>query len=166
MKNVLFVCIGNSCRSQMAEGFARKYGSDVMEVMSAGLAPASIVQPLTIEVMAEKNVDIRDHFTKTIQEFDLDRFDLIVNMSGQSVMPGVRGRIVSWDVADPIMQPRDTYLAVREKIESLVMQLVLSMRGGLLPGVTPKPAKVQPQVVKTSESSGRFGFGRVRRARD
>ena len=62
MKRVLFLCIGNSCRSQMAEGFARKYGADVMEVGSAGLAPAAIVQPETHQVMNQKNINIDDQF--------------------------------------------------------------------------------------------------------
>ena len=58
MKRVLFLCIGNSCRSQMAEGFANRYGQDVMKVASAGFAPASIVQPLTRKVMEDKNINI------------------------------------------------------------------------------------------------------------
>jgi len=53
-RKVLFLCIGNSCRSQMAEGFARTYGSDVIEALSAGLAPAISVSPATIETMKEK----------------------------------------------------------------------------------------------------------------
>ena len=57
-KRVLFLCIGNSCRSPMAEGFAKCYGSDVMQAESAGLAPAGIVQPLTKKVMEEKNINI------------------------------------------------------------------------------------------------------------
>ena len=63
-KRVLFVCVGNACRSQMAEGFARTYGSDVMIPASAGLAPASGVASATIRAMDEKNIDLRDHFFK------------------------------------------------------------------------------------------------------
>src|SRR5579871_2557108 len=61
-KRVLFVCIGNSCRSQMAEGFARAYGSDIMDSQSAGLSPATVIAPLTRQVLGEKNVKIDDHF--------------------------------------------------------------------------------------------------------
>src|SRR5271165_2238746 len=61
---VLFVCIGNSCRSQMAEGFARAYGADVMAVQSAGLSPAVMVSPLTKTVLAERNIHIDDQFPK------------------------------------------------------------------------------------------------------
>ena len=80
---VLFVCIGNSCRSQMAEGFARKYGADVMEPHSAGLYPAVDVSPLTKKVMLEKNVDLSAHFPKGLEALAGARFDLVINMSGQ-----------------------------------------------------------------------------------
>src|ERR1700676_3620098 len=63
-KRVLFVCIGNSCRSQMAEGFARAYGSDVMLARSAGLSPALMIAPLTKQVLTEKNINIEDQFPK------------------------------------------------------------------------------------------------------
>ena len=62
---MLFVCIGNACRSQMAEGFARAYGGDVMEAASAGLSPAVAVPPDTIRAMDEKNIDIRGQFPKS-----------------------------------------------------------------------------------------------------
>src|SRR5215475_5872555 len=55
-KRVLFICIGNSCRSQMAEAFAQAYGSDVMEVHSAGVSPAAMIAPLTKSILAEKNL--------------------------------------------------------------------------------------------------------------
>src|SRR5207247_11062919 len=65
-KRVLFVCIGNSCRSQMAEGFARAYGSDGMVARSAGLSPATVIAPLTRQVLAETNIRIEDNFPKGI----------------------------------------------------------------------------------------------------
>ena len=65
---VLYVCIGNSCRSQMAEGFAHKYGHDVMIAASAGLAPAIDVAQNTIRTMDEKDINVRDHFPKTIKQ--------------------------------------------------------------------------------------------------
>ena len=81
-KRVLFVCIGNSCRSQMAEGFARTYGDDVLIAASAGLAPAFSVAPDTQRAMLEKNIDLRDHFPKSIRHLGRSQFDLVVNMSG------------------------------------------------------------------------------------
>ena len=63
-KRVLFVCLGNSCRSQMAEAFAHAYGSDVIIPASAGFTPASRLAPDTIRAMAAKNLDLENHFQK------------------------------------------------------------------------------------------------------
>src|SRR5438132_13276856 len=100
-KRVLFVCIGNSCRSQMAEGFARAYGSDVMEPHSAGLSPAAIVSPLTEKVMLEKNVDVSQHYPKGLEGVPPGPFDLVINIPGQK-MPVPQGVTVEeWKVRDP-----------------------------------------------------------------
>jgi arsenate reductase len=61
---VLFVCLGNSCRSQMAEGFARAYGQGAWQAESAGLLPATVISPLTREVMEEKKISLEEHFPK------------------------------------------------------------------------------------------------------
>src|SRR5438128_2170087 len=90
-KRVLFVCIGNSCRSQMAEGFARAYGSDIIDAQSAGLAPATTISPLTKQVLGEKNVRIDDHFPKGVDVVSRNPFDIVVNMSGTKLsIPGTR----------------------------------------------------------------------------
>ena len=83
---VLFVCIGNSCRSQMAEGFARTQYDDLMEADSAGLYPAAIVQPETIDVMARKGVSLEGQAPKNISEIDGSSIDLVVNMSGLPIL--------------------------------------------------------------------------------
>jgi arsenate reductase len=128
-KRVLFVCIGNSCRSQMAEGFARAYGSDVMVVSSAGLSPAAIVAPLTRQVLSEMNIRIDDHFPKGLDMLSRETFDIVVNMSGLP-MPITAPRIVEWSVPDPIGQKEATYRAVASQIEGLVMRLILELRAG------------------------------------
>src|SRR6266852_485932 len=84
-KRVLFVCIGNSCRSQMADGFARAYDSDVMVVRSAGLSPAAIIAPLTRQVLSERNIRIDDHFPKGLDLVSRETFDVLVNLSGLPV---------------------------------------------------------------------------------
>jgi arsenate reductase (thioredoxin) len=131
-KRVLFVCIGNSCRSQMAEGFARAYGGDILVAASAGLSPALIVQPLTRQVLAERNVRIDDQFPKGMEILTRERFDVIVNMSGQKLpqVPGVSIR--DWSVHDPIGQKEPVYQAVAEQIEGLVMRLILELRSSTL----------------------------------
>ena len=126
---VLFLCIGNSCRSQMAEGFARCYGQDVMIAASAGLWPALIVQPDTIQTMDEKNIDIRAQFTKSLAHISRNTtFDLIVNMSGHELPEDITTPSRDWDVNDPIGEDEETYAAVRDKIETLVMGLILELR--------------------------------------
>jgi len=125
---ILFVCIGNSCRSQMAEAFARQYGSDVLIPASAGLAPAFIVAPDTVEAMLEKNLDLRDHFPKGIRQLGRSQFDLIVNMSGKSLPPDVTTPVIEWDVADPIGLSYKEHREVRDYIERLVMNLILELR--------------------------------------
>ena len=79
-KRVLFVCIGNACRSQMAEAFARTLGSDILIPASVGLAPAPAVALDTIRVMEERNIDLRDHFPKSLRHLGRADFDLVVNM--------------------------------------------------------------------------------------
>jgi arsenate reductase (thioredoxin) len=124
---VLFVCIGNSCRSQMAEGFARRYGEDVMIAASAGLAPALGVALDTIRTMDEKNIDVRDQFPKSIQQLGRAQFDLIINMSGFG-LPDDAASPRNWDVQDPIGEDYETYCKVRDQIEGLVMSLILELR--------------------------------------
>lgn len=128
MKRVLFLCIGNSCRSQMAEGFARKYGADVMQVGSAGLSPAAIVQPQTHEVMNQKNINIEDQFPKDLSSVNVRSFELIINMSGVKLPGKIPIEVRDWKVDDPIGRSEEVYIAVRDQIEAMVMQLVLELR--------------------------------------
>ena len=126
-KRVLFVCIGNSCRSQMAEAFARAYGSDIMLARSAGLSPSMIIQPLTRQVLAERNLTVDDQFPKDMEIARDEPFDLVVNMSGFPVaVPGAR--VVAWSVPDPIGHPEAVYRTVASQIEGLVMKLILELR--------------------------------------
>jgi arsenate reductase len=134
-KRVLFLCIGNSCRSQMAEAFARAYGADVMTVESAGLSPATIIAPLTKQVLAERNVNIDGHFPKGLEIAARAPFDLVVNMSGHPVPMNLpNARIVTWPVRDPIGESEAVYRGVVQQIEGLVMGLILSLRNGRMPG--------------------------------
>lgn len=148
MKTVLFVCIGNSCRSQMAEGFARRYGADVMKVLSAGLSPASIVQPLTKRVMQEKNITMDEQFPKHLSQIDMTQVDLIVNMSGNSLPAQISVEVRDWSIEDPIGKDESVYVKVRDQIEQQVMRLVLEFR---------KTSKTTKQTVPSTPSRVRFG---------
>jgi arsenate reductase (thioredoxin) len=112
----------------MAEGFARRYGSDVMEPASAGLSPAAIVQPLTKRVMQAKNINIDDQYPKELSSIDLFSFDLIINMSGAKLPVSIPVEVRDWPVEDPIARSEEVYCAVRDQIERLVMSLILELR--------------------------------------
>lgn len=115
----------------MAEGFARRYGSDVLECMSAGLAPAPIVQSMTKKVMEAKNIRLDDHFTKNFDEIALPEFDLVINMSGRGLPSNLPIDVRNWKVEDPIGQSEQVYIAVRDQIEHAVMHLILEFRRDL-----------------------------------
>jgi arsenate reductase len=128
-KRVLFVCLGNACRSQMAEGFARTYGSDAMVPASAGLAPAKGIAPDTVRAMLEKNIDLRDHFPKSMRHLGkAAEFDVIVNMSGFYLPGTFKARIVDWEVPDPVSMEYEDHCKVRDLIERSVMNLILELR--------------------------------------
>ena len=127
-KRVLFVCIGNACRSQMAEAFAMTYGSDVLVAASAGLAPAAAVHPVTARAMEEKNIDLKDHFPKALRHLGRAEFDLIVNMSGSFLPNGPVGDVIDWDVDDPVLLDSEEHSQIRDEIERRVMSLILELR--------------------------------------
>lgn len=129
-KRILFVCVGNACRSQMAEAFARAYGSDVLIVYSAGLAPAAGLPPLTRQTLSEKNIPSEGQFPKGLAFFAGEFFDVVVNLSGEPLPAAFRkARLIEWTVRDPIGESDDVYRAVAAQIEGLVMRLILELRG-------------------------------------
>lgn len=118
----------------MAEGFAKCYGSDVMQAQSAGLSPAAIIQPLTKKVMEEKNININSLYPKDLTAVDLRTVDLIINMSGRKLPVNAKAEVQDWNVDDPIGKDESVYVAVRDKIEMMVMRLVLELRKEASPG--------------------------------
>ena len=128
LKRVLFVCIGNSCRSQMAEAFARAYGSDVLIAASAGLAPATGIARDTLRAMEEKGLDLRDQFPKAMRHLGRSQFDLIVNMSGFELPGPPTAPVREWEIADPVLLKYEEHCAVRDQIERMVMKLIVELR--------------------------------------
>ncbi len=128
-KQVLFVCIGNSCRSQMAEAFARAYGRDVVAPASAGVYPANIIAPDTQRAMAERNVKLTGQFPKSIEQVDRSAFDLIIDMSDGAMDPEPGPPVRVWNVPDPIVMEYDDHRQVRNQIEQLVLDLLQELRG-------------------------------------
>lgn len=125
---VLFVCVGNAIRSQMAEGFARRYGSDVIFARSAGVAPAMSIMPQTRIVMAQKGIDLGDAFPKGLHVMDEEPFDYVINMSGAPLRVSPPATLREWRVADPMGEHDLRYVSTAELIEKLVMQLILELR--------------------------------------
>ena len=130
VKQVLFVCLGNTCRSPMAEGFANKYGSDVVRATSAGLSPVETVIRETVMIMDEVGIDISGHVPMWYQPLAVARYDIVVNMSGFR-LPGKPPReLIEWKVEDPYKKSAAVYRRVRAEIEASVMQLILRIRRG------------------------------------
>jgi arsenate reductase len=137
MKRVLFVCVGNSCRSQMAEGFANALGKGKVVAFSAGTMPAARVHPLAVEAMREVGVDISRQYPKSVSEFDLCEFDAVVSLceaDTDTLCPatfvGVREQ---WNIPDPVGQPMETFRRVRdtigERVKALVNRLLMEDDG-------------------------------------
>jgi arsenate reductase len=126
---VLFVCIGNACRSQMAEAFARAYGDGVLIPASAGVYPAGIVSPVTVRLMREKNISLDSHWSKGLKEAGV-QFDLVINMSQEPLPKGITAPVRQWAVEDPIGSPDERHREVRDRIERLVRNLIRELRAG------------------------------------
>jgi protein-tyrosine-phosphatase len=121
---LLFVCVENSCRSQMAEGFARALGADAW---SAGSRPSGQVNPRAIAFMAEKGIDLGVHASKSLADVPSGPWDAVVTMGCGDACPHVPAtQHLDWDLPDPKHLPDDEFRAVRDRIESLVTDLVKS----------------------------------------
>jgi arsenate reductase len=125
---VLFVCLGNACRSQMAEAFARAHGDDVLEPVSAGIRPASRISRRTCVVMEEKGISLASGFSpKNISSLDLNQFDVIVNLSEYS-LPDTSTMVLKRTLRDPMEGDEDAFRDVREDVEHLVRFLIEHFR--------------------------------------
>jgi protein-tyrosine-phosphatase len=113
----------------------------VMEAQSAGLAPAAIVQPMTKKVMEAKNININHLNPKGLEALDLQSFDVIVNMSGRKIPINVAKEVQEWTVEDPIGKDESVYVAARDKIEMMVMRLILDLRKKASPGRSERKPK-------------------------
>ena len=102
MKKILFLCVANSARSQMAEGLARKYFGDKALVQSAGSRP-SRVNPLAIRALAEIGIDISRHRSKSVDEIDPSSVDTVITLCAEEVCPVYLGRAerLHWPLPDP-----------------------------------------------------------------
>jgi len=127
MKRVLFVCVENAGRSQMAEAFANKYGKDKFIASSAGNKPADKVNPVVVEAMREKGIDISTNKPKLLTFQMGQDADLIVTMgcNDQGICPGPFFKpTVDWKLEDPKGKPIEKVREIRDDIESRVQKLI------------------------------------------
>jgi arsenate reductase (thioredoxin) len=122
---VVFVCVENSNRSQMAEAFARIHGGKDVEAYSAGSRPSGLVNPKAIEAMKERGYDLTKHGSKGLDEFNGKSFDAAVTMGCGDECPLLLARRrVEWQIPDPKHLPPEQFRVVRDLIESKVVELL------------------------------------------
>jgi len=125
MKRVLFVCVENSNRSQMAEAFAHIHGGDAVEAHSAGSKPSGQINPKAIRFMAELGYDLTTQRSKSLDEIDGIEFDAVVTMGCGDSCPWVPAkRREDWALPDPKHMDDADYRAVREQICARVKALL------------------------------------------
>jgi arsenate reductase len=140
---VLFVCVGNACRSQIAEALARRMAPDLLEVSSAGLSPLGRIPEATRIVLQESGISLDGQFSKGLDDASVVPADFIVNLTGisgaslfsASRMPGgsaaaqvPSATILDWDVYDPYGDDEETYRRVRDDIESRLREWIAAIR--------------------------------------
>jgi arsenate reductase len=128
---VLFVCVENSCRSQMAEGLARLRAADVLDPMSAGSRPSGQVDPSAVQVMFEVGYDLTPHHSKSLSTIPVGRFAYVVTMGCGDECPFIPAdHHEDWAIPDPRGKPLETFREVRRMIEDRVRDLVERVRLG------------------------------------
>ena len=127
-KRVLFVCVENSCRSQIAEAFARMHGAGAVEPCSAGSKPSGQVNPRAIASMRELGYDLSRHASKSLFDIPAVEYDVAVTMGCGDACPTVRAKQrEEWDIPDPKGMLVDEFRKVRDLIEEKVKTLLATL---------------------------------------
>jgi len=133
--SVLFVCVHNAGRSQMAAGWLRHLGGDSVEVRSAGSAPATQINPAAVEVMREVGIDITDQTPKLLEWETAESSDVIVTMGCGDACPVFPGkRYEDWQLDDPAGQGVDAVRPIRDEIRARVEKLLTELSAGQVAG--------------------------------
>lgn len=126
---VIFVCVENSNRSQMAEAFARIHGGPEVSAFSAGSRPSGRVNPKAIEAMRQLGYDLSTHQSKGLEEYNGKEFDAAVTMGCGDECPLVLARLrVDWQIPDPKDLPGEQFNEVRDLIERKVRELLAELQ--------------------------------------
>ena len=132
MKKVLFVCIENSCRSQMAEGFANQFGKEVVEAYSAGSKPSGEVDPKAIEVMKEAGIDISTQYSKGFYDLPTKELDYVISLGCQDTCPFFPAKKhIYWNIKDPEGKDIEFFRRTRDQIKKMVYNLIKDFKDQL-----------------------------------
>ena len=128
LPTVLFVCVHNAGRSQMAAGFMRTLGHGRVEVLSAGSLPAESLNPVVVEAMAEVGIDIASESPKVLADAEVRRSDVVITMGCGDACPFYPGkRYLDWQLTDPAGLSLEEVRPIRDRIRSLVEQLLVEL---------------------------------------
>lgn len=132
-KKILFVCVENSCRSQMAEAFAKYMGKDMLEAYSAGSKPSGTINPSAIQVMQESGIDISKQESKGFDELSVKKFDYVITLGCRDICPFVPAdKHIEWEIMNPrgkdIEVFRKTRDRIRDKVDNLIKEIVSENR--------------------------------------
>lgn len=127
-KKIAFVCVHNSCRSQMAEGWAKQLGSHIFEAYSAGTEDYPEVKPLVVQVMEEAGVDMSKHYPKLLSDIPA-KLDILITMGCNVECPFVPCSYrEDWGLTDPSGGPiegfRETRDIIKQKVEDLIQRIM------------------------------------------
>ena len=124
-RRIVFICVENARRSQMAEGFAEALGREDVEVYSAGSSPSSSIDPLVIQVMKEKGIDLSGKRPKSLNELPTIEMDYLVTMGCEETCPAVLAKkIIEWEIPDPKGKSMDDIRKIRDMLEAKVKMLL------------------------------------------
>ena len=127
---ILFVCVGNACRSQMAEAWANYFGKGRVQAHSAGCYPFGSIAYDTASVMSEKGISLEGQWSKGLRDVAMLEMDVVVRMGREAEFPvpaGFKGREVEWDIPDPYGRSTASFRNVRDMIERQVLGLLADL---------------------------------------
>lgn len=128
MKRIIFLCVENANRSQMAEAFARMHGLGRVEPFSAGSRPSGRINPRAIEAMRERGYDLTTHQSRSVDDLSDTEFDLAVTMGCGDACPNLRAKQrLDWQIPDPRELPPERFREVRDLIETKVKELLATL---------------------------------------
>jgi arsenate reductase len=135
--SILFICVGNTCRSPMAEAIARSLGEGRLKASSAGIRPFGRIVPATVETLEALGYDPGGLSSKGLDDVDLGDFDMIVSLLGAAGLsylpPSLGAQLESWSIRDPYGEDDEVYLAVARELERRISDLLADLADRELP---------------------------------